>query len=298
MMAIGSSAILLFGGCIENMTIRHDGRSTSFYIAAHPDDIELFMGRNAWLDVQAGTPKVVFLVLTAGDAGNFGDAYWRAREEGHLRALRFWASMNGAVPAPMKRMPVVLGNYTLDRITLGDRLVAYNLRLPDGSPTGGGYPSTSNQSLKRLREGTSESTIRSVDGALIFTYSQLKALIGDLIAVEARQTTDVWANIQDEDPFRNPIDHADHRATALTVIDALNDRDYSCVSIARYLDYVIETKPSNFSEEERRIHAGTWGALNSGRVDGGQATTWDGEHLVWLGREYLRASPSGRQCNF
>jgi hypothetical protein len=45
-------------------------------------------------------------------------------------------------------------------------------------------------------------------------------------------------------------------------------------------------------------HAGTWGALNSGRVDGLQITTWDSLHNSWIGKEYVRVTPSNKDCAF
>jgi hypothetical protein len=43
--------------------------STSFYVVAHEDDWQLFMGLNAALDVPAPDSKTVFVHTTAGDAG-------------------------------------------------------------------------------------------------------------------------------------------------------------------------------------------------------------------------------------
>jgi hypothetical protein len=42
--------------------------STSFYIVAHQDDWQYFMGINAAHDLKNPGTKVVFLFITAGDA--------------------------------------------------------------------------------------------------------------------------------------------------------------------------------------------------------------------------------------
>ncbi|MBK8848309.1 MAG: PIG-L family deacetylase [Bacteroidetes bacterium] len=41
----------------------------SFYFSAHPDDWQLFIGTNAYNDMQESNTKVVFIYVTAGDAG-------------------------------------------------------------------------------------------------------------------------------------------------------------------------------------------------------------------------------------
>src|SRR5512144_1026118 len=43
--------------------------TVAFYFAAHEDDWQLFMNPNAYQDVQRTSTKVVFVYLTAGDAG-------------------------------------------------------------------------------------------------------------------------------------------------------------------------------------------------------------------------------------
>jgi LmbE family N-acetylglucosaminyl deacetylase len=296
-----AGAVLLFatawflGGCAAPISVPHGASSTSFYISAHPDDIELFMGRNAWRDIEADAPRVVFLVLTAGDAGLAMD-YTLARESGHERAIRFWAGLNGKPLAGTVSAPVQIGEVQLVRHAIGARVVVYNLRLPDGNPDGTGYAVTGNESLKLLRDRAATARIHSVDGQLTLSYAQLKELIAGILLREAKGSREVWVNIQDEDQLRNPLDHSDHTATALTVLDVVREARFSCIGIARYLDYVTALKGENMDPADRRLHAGTWGALNSGRVDGLQASTWDPVHVAWLGREYLRVEPPGGPC--
>src|SRR4051794_29771163 len=60
----------------------------SFYIVAHADDSLLFMQPNAYRDLIASNNKIVFIIVTAGDAGE-DEKYWRAREEGAKSSIRF-----------------------------------------------------------------------------------------------------------------------------------------------------------------------------------------------------------------
>src|SRR3954454_18953043 len=67
---------------------RESYAEVSFYIVAHADDWQLFMQPNAYKGLVDADHKVVFIVTTAGDAGN-EERYWRAREEGCKSSIRF-----------------------------------------------------------------------------------------------------------------------------------------------------------------------------------------------------------------
>jgi LmbE family N-acetylglucosaminyl deacetylase len=289
------TAFLLSACATPPLSIPHEANATSFYIVAHPDDIELFMGRNAWRDIQAHAPRVVFIVLTAGDAG-LGMDYAMARESGHERALRFWVGLDGKEPPATRTTTVPFNGLVIERHSIGNLVAVYNLRLPDGNFEGVGYPVTGNEALRILRAGSATATIHSIDGRLSLRYRQLEDLLASILQSEARGSSDVWVNIQDEDPKQNPGDHADHTATAQIVLDVLRQPGFACVSVARYLDYVMTGMPQNMDTQDTLLHAGTWGALNSGRVDGLQASTWDSVHNAWLGKEHVRATSSGQAC--
>jgi LmbE family N-acetylglucosaminyl deacetylase len=275
----------------------------AFYIAAHPDDIELFMGRNAWSDIVGHQAKTVFVVLSAADGGRgteiggTGKPYFRAREEGHERAIRFWASLDGQPVPDTKMMDVAISGKILHRQSVAGRIVIYNLRLPDGGLSGTGYPSTGYQSLSLLRSGKI-AEMHSIASDLSLTYTELKELIRGIVKYEAHQFPTVWVHIQDENLRVNPFDHPDHTATASTVADAIADPSFHCVSVARYTTYVNAEKSPNLSSSDLQIHVGTWGALNSALVDDGQANTWDSHHNVWLGKEYFSTRQQRSHCNF
>ena len=74
---------------------------------AHPDDWQLFMNPNAYHDAQNASNKVVFIYLTAGDAGaglgNGGRSqpYYLARENGAKLSVRFIADAAKAPEIPI-----------------------------------------------------------------------------------------------------------------------------------------------------------------------------------------------------
>ena len=72
----------------------------TFHVVAHEDDWQLFFNPNAYGDVTNSAVRVVFIYLTAGDAGNgtgpVGNPYFAAREEGARRAVRFMADVTSS----------------------------------------------------------------------------------------------------------------------------------------------------------------------------------------------------------
>src|SRR5690606_24321463 len=153
--------ILGLGLCIQT--------EAAVFIGAHPDDVELFMGRSASVDVYTNNPTV-FIVITAGDAGNMasvgpnskGIPYYRARLRGHEAAVRFWKGLNGLpVPATVYSTELV-GTKNIEKATFGN-IVLYNLNLPDGGPVG----------LTELLNG-SISRLADVQGINNFSSSELK----------------------------------------------------------------------------------------------------------------------------
>ncbi|HLX79985.1 MAG TPA: PIG-L family deacetylase [Burkholderiales bacterium] len=278
---------------------RLPGRA-SFFIAAHPDDIELFMARNAWSDIKRKHVKTVFVVLTAGDAGQgktsdgVREPYYRAREIGHQRAVRYWASLSDAESVVPREEVVTISGQVLQRQSIGEDIALYNVRLPDGNGQGTGYPATGQQSLTLLRSGGIPA-IRSIDSKLLLSYDELKALMQGIVAHEARGSRKIWIHIIDEDGGSNPSDHADHTATSEMVRDALSEYPYTCASFARYTSYANARKPQNYSLKDSVTHVATMDVLNSGLIDGGHAKT---SHDPWLKKQYFRSRDRRSLCNF
>jgi len=277
---------------------------TSFYIAAHPDDIELFMARNAWDEIEKSGTKVVFIVFSAGDDGNGAspngtcETFYHAREVAHIDAVKFWAGMSNSKDVHVVEEKVLVQAHELSRQSIGEKVVFYNLRLPDGNVFGTGYESTKFQSIASLRSNKIDKIV-SVDGALELNYGELIALVRGILVREAHGTAGaVQVNIQDEDGRLNPFDHADHTATAKTVVDALSEAPYACVKIARYAGYSNAFRQANLTTSERLLHIRTWATLNSTLVDCGQASTWEPRHNTLLEKQYFRVEAHDSVCNF
>src|SRR5271167_860109 len=175
--------------------------STNFYVVAHEDDWQLFMGLNAALDVPGADSKTVFVHITAGDAGlgtGTGGTpmpYYLARENEALSAIRFLANLGVVGSGPSgAASTITINGKNLHRVVYRNT-VAYFLRLPDGNVNGGkGYPSTGNQSLLLLDLGAIRE-ISAIDGsAVYFGWADLVETLRGILLYEAHGSPDVWIN--------------------------------------------------------------------------------------------------------
>jgi LmbE family N-acetylglucosaminyl deacetylase len=265
----------------------------ALFIAAHPDDIEYMMNRNAQIDVKSKYPTV-FVLMTAGDAsngsqpgGNTKDIpYYRARLNAHERAVRFWQGLDSEVAAPLPVYSTeVIEGKSIETVTMGN-VVLYNLNLPDDG------------TLLQLSHGEVPSVI-SISPINTYTLPQLKAVIRGIIRINNPDTPMINLNTQDPDPDWSPGDHADHRATGEIVSAAVTEvPEFNCVNRIYYKGYVVGTFAPTYSPEELEIQVATIGALNAGLIDNGNKSTWDSFHNNFFGKMDYRGILGTENCAF
>jgi hypothetical protein len=283
--------------------------AASFYIAAHPDDIELFMARNAAYDVWSGA-KVIFIVVSAGDKvfdsqGNLvssgwtpfpfnppvagADPYPLAREYGHHAALLSWYTLRGVPGAAQSESYITIAGKQIRRTLIGapsSNIIMYNLRLPDQ------YSAT-----------ISNSAVTAIGPAPAPSYSlpQLQSVINGIIAVE-HDGDDSWVNIQDS--IASPsIDHIDHINTAIYVKNALQAYAASnptyCVRTIEWRGYSTKTEAINYTSGEQQWQLNSWNALNDSMVAHGGPDTREPGHTQYLYKIYQNNAGIGTYgpCN-
>ena len=294
-LAVGASSC----AAEESIVSVQNANRVAFYFGAHPDDWQLFMNPNAYHDVQQPSCKVVFVYVTAGDAGlglgNGGRAqpYYLARENGAKLSVKFMADAARAPEIPVDSVASVSGHRI--KRWLYRNTVSYFMRLPDGNPQGTGYVATAEQSLRRLHEGAI-STMTSIDDSTVYHgWSDLRTTLRKLIDHERGTATDVWVNIPDTNIAQNVGDHADHQHMAQGVVEAIADLPW--INKALYLDYVTADMAENMSSAEREIEAGTVAALATGLTALDHASPWDQLHRSWLSRHYFRIEPGVRSAS-
>src|SRR5262245_43335192 len=172
--------------CAEKAVVSaQDTNKVAFYFGAHPDDWQLFMNPNAYQDVQNPSNKVVFVYVTAGDAGvgvkNGGRSqpYYLARENGAKSSVRFMADAAKPPEVPLDAVASISGHPI--KLWVYRNTVSYFMRLPDGSPQGTGYVATAEQSLKRLHEGAIRTMTAIDDSATYQGWADLRTTLRKLI---------------------------------------------------------------------------------------------------------------------
>ncbi|RIA09400.1 GlcNAc-PI de-N-acetylase [Flavobacteriaceae bacterium MAR_2010_72] len=265
-------------------------QNTKVYVAAHPDDWQLFMNPNAYKDLQNPENKVIFLHTTAGDAGCGTGciSYYKAREEGSLRAIRLMCNaINNQLKQgdDMNKTHVLINGHSILRYSYANA-VAYFLRLPDGNYTGVGYPLHNHSSLKYFYEGSVPELIAIDQSTAYQSLDDLVTTLSELLNYESNGLGQVSLNIAETNAERNPEDHSDHLHSSFIMQQVA--RSLGLESVRLYEEYATNKKPINVVDADFLMNAGVWGATASGLSDHYHNSTWDEGHNAWLGRQYFR----------
>ncbi len=215
--------ILSFG--LPSSARAQTGQTPVFYVGAHPDDIQLFIGNQAAADASSTSVRSVWIVVTAGN-GDGDSNIWKAREAGALASMEAaLAWYQGSFPTGCyhtRDVPTMNGHsmvrYKLFDSVGRERSVMYCMRLPDGDQTGSGFASTSYESLYKLVNGTI-SSIHTVDGSATYSSARDVMLTLDNIMTSEKNATSPsshpWLNANEYSGMRNTNDgtddHTDHR---------------------------------------------------------------------------------------
>jgi hypothetical protein len=267
--------------------------SVSYYIIAHPDDWQLFMGVNAFNDIipgntESGT-KVVLIYTTAGEANCYGmgvdTGYYLARQTGANRSVQFCADIYS--PHGVQSSSVVnihgINDHNILRFQYKN-VTSYFLRLPDGCLH------TVHDNLKQLHDGTI-SSINTMDGSTTYTsYNDLIATLQTIIDQENAQIPEVWINAPDWDESINPGDHPDHLQTG--VLAATVATKIPCANLALFEGYTTGNETSNLNPTEIAMEAGLHCQVSYGLTHNGYGSEWDSGqtpgHVDWTSRNYFR----------
>lgn len=274
-------------------------QDVSFSIQAHEDDWQLFMSSKIIADLNANG-KVVFITLTAGDAGNGdgsyspGGPFYLSRENGSVYSSKFAADItNAATPSPAPTGTVVVVNsHNINKYVYGNT-VNYFLRLPDGGQDGDGFPITGNKSLQKLRLG-SITSLSAVDNSATYTsWTDLKNTILQIINNERGADPQIWIYTADLDNLVNPSDHSDHLHAAMAAQEVVNSLLW--VGIAVFVDYASSGMPANLSDYDHENAAAVFNLSEWGITEKQYASNFDAGHKSWLPMDYfvVKRSPVG-----
>jgi hypothetical protein len=251
--------------------------AVEFYLQAHQDDWQLFLGDRPAGAVHTAS-KVVFVYTTAGGNAN-SPRYWRAREQAvnasvdTITGQARWACANATVNA-----------HVIYRCTKANT-VSYYLRLPNPGDTRPG-------GMNSLRDGTI-STLTAVDGTATYTsWGDLVATARSIIATEAGTEPDANVAIHAPETNRstNDGDHSDHIATGDLTLAAVGGHDYDRFW---YIGYPNQRLPANLTPAQLAVK---WGTVHA--YDKVMKRLW-GETMIgtsgtesWVPRTVYRSEPS------
>ncbi|RFC82354.1 PIG-L family deacetylase [Acinetobacter sichuanensis] len=267
-------------------------QSVQFFIAAHPDDIQLFMAKNAQFYIQHKN-KNVFILTTAGDGGHeinlsryspFSKTFWATRLLAYEKSIHYWNNNQNNI----QEKTLEFNQHLLPRRQFGENIVMYNFLLPDGNMQGNGFPTTNFQSLEKLYHGNIK-MISSIDQKNKYTKQDFIETLAQIIKYEAGEK-EISFNIAEDNLYINQKDHSDHIMTSLLVQD-VSQKLNNCMLTNKYTEYVNRAKPINMSSSEYDQHQKMWNVLNSVLVEYKYVNPYARDpHLVWLGKQYISSN--------
>ncbi len=252
-------------------------------VVAHPDDDLLFLSPDLLHDVQARRCSVT-VYLTAGDAGR-GPSRWLHRERGARAAYAQMAGVDDTWSA--SEVTVAGTRLHLETLVEAPEISLIFLRLPDGAPSGSGYPRHGHQSLRRLWEGAI-STVTAVDGSARHTSMSLTATLAALLA---RYQPAVIRTLDHSASFGSG-DHADHLASA-RFAGAASQAYRSPHTLVAYAAYPAVEQPPNVSGADLAAKRAAFAAYARHDDALGRAWPLHGRWRARLTREYIVASSRG-----
>lgn len=286
-------------------------QEVSFAINAHQDDWQLFMASNITNDLSNGA-KVVFITLTAGDAGIGSGGtgiipYYLARERGAVYSSKFAQDIFVNNPEQLSiQNNFVPVTYIYNNTSISHNIskyvykncISYFLRLPDGGINGTGFIGTGYKSLQKLRSNTIN-TISPVDNSTIYNgWNDLMLTIKQIIINEKGSDSQVWLNIPSTSTTinssnYNPNDHSDHKYTSILSRDAVSN--LSWVGIAGWVMYHSSSKPANLINHKHQDASALFAMYNWGLIESGYNTNYEVSHQNWLPMDYyaIERLPNG-----
>ncbi|MBA3828297.1 MAG: PIG-L family deacetylase [Taibaiella sp.] len=279
-------SLLLCLNCFLIQASTYD--SVAFYVVAHPDDWQLFMGSTATHDLLSTHTKVVVIHTTAGDAScnnrPLSKSYYMARESGAINSLEYGSDYRSIHDLKQFKIEEVNGHKI--RVFRYKDVVNYFLRLPDGCFKCG----LNGESIQYLKENKI-SGIRAVDSTASYTnWEDLVNTVKNIIVKESAAVPSVWLNIPDTDEAINPKDHPDHIHTAYLGLEATKDLDY--VNKNLYVDYHIANLAVNLSADEIAMKSALYAVADFGITQNNNYSTYTPGHINFLSRSYFRTEIS------
>ena len=271
--------------CLSSTLSKAQYSELAFYVVAHQDDWQLFMGASAYKYVSNKNAKAVFIYTTAGDAGLIGDKgngegygdcnnctmpYFRSREMAAIASIQQInppskvAQWCECWPYPkMKEVAIKLNEkfWYVKRYSYCNT-ESYFLRIPEGG-------------LKKIAEGKPVITVieNPEDHQNTFrNWEELTALLNAIITYEQGNLPSFWLNTDEPADSLNPLDHIDHRYTTKACIEATAGIK---ANFNFFLGYRSELLPDNLTADEVAMGSALMAAYIKSNIDAGWWDDWE-----------------------
>lgn len=271
----------------------------SFSFQAHQDDWQLFMSSRIMSDLTAVNGKVVFITLTAGDAGNGTVSYgaipfYQARERGAVYSSKVAADIaTGTAPLAVPTATTVTFNGHNIAKYVYKNTVNYFFRLPDGGGSGNGFPLTGDRSLRKLKLGTITS-LSAVDGSAIYnSWANLVTTVRNILTFERGTDNQVWVYKTSPNTTFNAGDHSDHVYSGIAANDAFVDSLW--VGIVEFSNYNSASSPANLSNTDHENSSVLFATVSEALSENLYTGVYDEGHKSWLAMDISNVvrAPSG-----
>ena len=269
---------------LSNSATRRD-----FFVVAHQDDWQLFMGDIVVQALKTGTP-VTFIYLTAGDDGR-DSSYWQTRERAALASTRVATGIPATASDSQGCQFVAVLAHPIRKCAVG-LTDSYFLRLPDGRRNGAGFKRYDNQSMRRLRL-KKVGTLTTVDRSNKYeSWDDLARTVSSLI--DTASVARIVVHTMDPSIAVNPHDHFDHRLAGLLASDLRKRRS---LDVRYYVGYALSTRAANRSNAQAQRKTSVFMAYDKEMMRSNPAWSAYREHPAFYSgcmlRTYAR-SPRSR----
>jgi hypothetical protein len=287
---------LLFSFLVTTGTSRAQYSSISFYVVAHPDDWELFMGVNAFRDIGAapdsGRRKIVIIYTTAGESNCNGNGkapdkgFYFSRQDGANHAIQFCSDIYSPHSKWLDTTITINGS-TAHNIAARQykNVNSYYMRLPDGC-----WEAKAG-TLSKLCSGTIDS-LQAIDRSTTYHgHEDLVLTVRNIVQRESADISSISIHASEWDSSINPRDHPDHVATG-KLVTALTQA-IPCATLMLFEGYNTCAKPANLTPAEIAMEASLESHASYCKAAAGYGSDWDPEsacgHVSWTSRNYYRS---------
>jgi len=282
--------------------------AVAFYVCAHQDDWQLFMGADAFRDISSynekstepnGT-KVVLVYTTAGNLNDTDDsktcdcydrqqnriAYWQVREAGANNSVHLAASKVGGYGPGVNYPAMAVVEINGHRITKYEfrNTVSYFLRIKSGRY--GRWYDDNNVAVGTVDNSTE--------------YTSRTDLTNTLSAIFSREMNSAGSasfHMPDIDEQINHNDHHDHLIAGRAGIEAvrsvskkLNKR----FAVSLHIDYQTKDMPANITGADAQNEAALTAVYCLSLLDHNAWPEWGNDYQQWTSRNYSRLTYIGK----